>query len=131
MTRTTETTQTVIDRYIKVFDRAAQDPTAIDELRSIFAPDATIQLSDEQQPVTGFAAIMEFYRAIAAAMAESKHIWSTTTLDDGRLECRWASVARAADGGLETHSGIEHATVNADGLITNLRNRMVPPGSVN
>jgi hypothetical protein len=28
-----------------------------------------------------------------------------------------------------TQSGLEHATVNADGLITNLRNKMVPAGS--
>jgi SnoaL-like domain len=129
MTQTTQTTDTVIDRYIRIFDRSAQDPAALDELQSIFAPDATIQLSDEQEPVTGFAAIMELYRFLAAGMADSKHIWTTTVLDDGTLECRWVSVARAADGGLGTHSGIEHATVNADGLITNLRNRMVPPGS--
>jgi hypothetical protein len=59
MTQTTQTTDTVIDRYIRIFDRSAHDPAALDELQSIFAPDATIQLSDEQEPVTGLAAIME------------------------------------------------------------------------
>ena len=72
---------------------------------------------------------MDVYRFIAAGMADSKHIWTTAVFGDGTLECRWVSVARAADGRLGTHSGIEHATVNADGLITSLRNRMVPPGS--
>jgi hypothetical protein len=126
----TETTETVIDRYIKIFDRAAQDPAAFDELHSIFAPDATVQLMDEQEPLTGFAAIMPFYRALTAGTAESRHVWTTTVLDDGRIECHWLAATRLADGRLVAPSGIEHATVNADGLITDLRNRMVPPGSV-
>jgi hypothetical protein len=44
--------------------------------------------------VTGFAAIMELYRAIAGGMADSKHFWTTTVLDDGTLECRWVQAAR-------------------------------------
>jgi hypothetical protein len=36
-------------------------------------------------------------------------------------------VAEGQAGDALTHSGIGHATLNADGLITNLRNRMVPP----
>jgi hypothetical protein len=125
----TRTTESAIDRYIRIFDRAAHDPGALDELRSIFAPDATVQLSDEQEPVTGFAALMDLYRGIAAGMADSKHIWTTTLLDDGRIECRWVSVARRADGHLVALGGIEHATLDASGLITNLRNRMVDPRS--
>jgi hypothetical protein len=125
----TQTTETVIDRYITIFDRAAQDPGTLDELRSIFAPDARVQLTDDQEPVTGFAAIMELYRALAGGMADSKHFWTTTVLDDGTLECRWVQAARATDGRLLTNGGIERATVNTDGLITNLRNRMVSPNS--
>jgi hypothetical protein len=54
----TQTTETVIDRYITIFDRAAHDPATLDELGSIFAPEARVQLRDDQEPVTGFAAIM-------------------------------------------------------------------------
>jgi SnoaL-like protein len=125
----TPTTDTAIDRYIRIFDRAAHDPAALEELRSIFAPDATVQLTDDQEPVTGFAALMELYRGMIAFMADSKHVWTTTVLDDGRVECRWVQAGRTADGRLVAYSGIEHATVDADGLITNLRNRMVAPES--
>lgn len=122
-------TETTIDRYITIFDRAAHDPEALEELRTIFAPDATVQLHEGQEPITGFALIMEVYQGIARHMADSKHFWHTTVLADGTLECRWVQAGRSADGSLVTQSGLEHATVNADGLITNLRNKMVPAGS--
>ena len=75
-----------------------------------------MQLSDDQEPVTGFAALMDLYRGIAAGMADSKHIWTTTVLDDGRIEWGWVSVARGVDGRLMALSGIEHATLDAAGL---------------
>jgi hypothetical protein len=74
----------VLDRYIRIFDRSAHDPAALDELQSIFAQDATIQLSDEQEPVTGFAAIMELYRFIAAGMASSARRGAGTTCPSAR-----------------------------------------------
>lgn len=117
----TQPVRTVLDRYIALADRAVQDPAALDELVSVFAPDATVHLGDE--PVTGFAAIRELYRAHIARHAHSTHYWTTTVLDDGRLEATWVVAARMADGGLMTAGGIEHATVNEDGLINELRNR--------
>jgi hypothetical protein len=125
----TRTTETVIDRYIRIFDRAAHDPGAVEEYRSIFAQDAIVQLHDGTEPVTGIDAIMDLYHSIAADMSDSKHLWTVTVLDDGTLECRWVSVTRRADGRLAPLSGIEHATVNADGLMTSLRNKVVPPES--
>ncbi len=102
-------------RYITIFDRAAHDPGALGEIRSIFEPDATVQLHDDQEPVTGIAAIMELCRAFAGGMADSKHFWTTTVLDEGTLECRWVQAARATDGRLLTNSGIERATVTPTG----------------
>jgi hypothetical protein len=122
-------TPTTIDRYIEIFDRAASDSGALDELRTIFATDATVQLDDDAPPITGLAVIMEFYRGVTRGIADSKHIWSTTELPDGTLECRWVQAARAADGRLTTRSGIERARLDAEGLITNLRNKMLPAGS--
>jgi hypothetical protein len=114
--------ETVLDRYIGLADRAVQDPSLLErELPSIFAPDATVQLAD--QPVTGFDAILEFYRAHIGAQADCKHYWTTTVLDDGTLEAHWVVAARLADGSLMTAGGVEHATVDSDGLITTLRNR--------
>jgi hypothetical protein len=75
-----------------------------------------VQLSDDQEPVTGFAALMDHYRGIAAGMADSKHIWTTTVLDDGRIEWGWVSVARGVDVRLMALSGIEHATLDASGV---------------
>jgi hypothetical protein len=125
----TQTTETVLDRYIRIFDRAAHDAGALEELRTIFAPDATVQLGEGDEPLTGFAVIMELYQGIARNLADSKHFWDVTVLADGTLECRWVQAGRVADGRLVTQSGLEHATVNADGLITNLRNKMVPADS--
>jgi hypothetical protein len=41
----------------------------------------------------------------------------------------WAAAARTADGALMTVAGVEHARVDADGLISDLRNTFTrPPG---
>jgi hypothetical protein len=100
----TRTTETVIDQCIRIFDRAAHDSGALERFRSVFAPDATMQLRDGQEPVTGVAAIMEVYQVIARDMADSKHFWTTTVLDDGTLECRRVQAPRAADGRLVAQS---------------------------
>jgi hypothetical protein len=123
----TQTQETVLDRYIALADRAVQDPAALEQLPSLFAPDATVQLGDE--PVTGLDAIMRFYCAHVATYADSKHYWTTRVLDHGTLEATWVVAARMADGRLMTAAGVERAVVNADGLITELRNRFTrPPG---
>jgi hypothetical protein len=115
------TADTALDRYMRFADRAVKDPAALAELRSIFAPNATVRLRDT--PVTGFPDIVEFYRAFAAELADSKHYWTTTVLDDGTIEAQWVVAARRTDGSLMTAGGVEHASVDADGLITDLRNR--------
>ncbi|MER5794293.1 nuclear transport factor 2 family protein [Streptomyces sp. NPDC001980] len=117
---------TVIDRYISIYDRTAYEPEALKELESIFAPDATVELADGMPPATGLPAIMAVYEHLAKGMADSKHFWTVTELDDGRLECHWIQAARGTDGRLIGQSGIEQATVNAEGQITHLVNRFVP-----
>ena len=98
----------------------------MEELQSVFAPDATVQLTEELEPVTGLSAVMDLYRNVVRTMADSQHFWTSTVLDDGRIECRWVQAGRGIDGRLVILSGHEFATVNADGRITELRNRMVP-----
>ncbi|KUN83413.1 nuclear transport factor 2 family protein [Streptomyces griseoruber] len=129
MTETTGATpvkDTVIDRYISIYDRTAYEPEALKELETIFAPDAVVELADGMEPATGLPAIMAVYEHLAKGMADSKHFWTVTELDDGRLECHWIQAARGTDGRLIGQSGIEQATVNADGQITHLVNRFVP-----
>ncbi|KOG86708.1 ethyl tert-butyl ether degradation protein EthD [Streptomyces varsoviensis] len=112
-------TDTLLDRYIALSDRAVHDESAIEEMLTLFAPDATVRLGPE--PVRGHEAIAAFYRAHLAAFADSRHYWNTTVLDDGTLRAEWAAVARTKDGGLMTVAGVEHARTD-DGLITDLRN---------
>jgi hypothetical protein len=125
---TTQTIETV-DRYMETFDRASHDPGALEELLTLFAPGATVQFDEEHEPVTGIPALKEFYRGAVGRSAESRHVWTTTVLDDGRIENRWVQASRTVDGRMMALSGIEHITLDADGLITNLRNRMVTPDS--
>ncbi|MFM9442767.1 nuclear transport factor 2 family protein [Streptomyces acidiscabies] len=122
----TQTTETVVDRYIPLVDRAVHEPEALRELGSVFAPKATVQFG-ELPPVTGLADITEFYRRFYSDMADCKHVWTTTVLDDGTLEVHFIASWRTSDGRLGSQSAIEHVTVDADGLISELR--VLGPGS--
>ncbi|MEU1106874.1 hypothetical protein ABZ408_38905 [Streptomyces tibetensis] len=88
-----------------------------------------MQLRDDQQPLTGAPALRELCAGIAKGLADSKHVWTTTVLDDGRIALRWLHASRRVDDRLVALSGIEYATLDADGLITSLDNRMVTPDS--
>ncbi|WP_051814977.1 nuclear transport factor 2 family protein [Streptomyces iakyrus] len=116
----TQTTETVADRYITLVDRAVHEPQALQELGSVFAPGATVQFGD-LPPVTGLADITEFYRNFYSEMADSKHVWTTTVLGDGTLEVRFIAAWRTTDGQLASQGAVEHVTVDANGLITQLR----------
>jgi hypothetical protein len=116
----TRTIETVVDRYITLVDRAVHEPEALRELGSVFAPEATVQFG-EMPPVTGIAGITEFYRRFYSDMADSKHVWTTTVLDEGTIEVRFIAAWRTPDGQLGSQGGIEHVTVDADGLIRELR----------
>jgi SnoaL-like protein len=125
MPQPTPTTVKATDRYIAAFDRAVHDRGVLEEFRTIFAPDATVQL-DHLDPVTGIDGIIEFYgNFLGAVGGDCENVWTTTELDDGRLEVHYVVASCSADGRLSAMSGIEHATLNADGLITNLRARTV------
>ncbi|MET7567349.1 nuclear transport factor 2 family protein [Streptomyces sp. NPDC005492] len=111
---------TVIDRYIALADEAVHDESALAELLALFAPDATVRLGSD--PVHGHEAVTAFYRAHFDSFADTKHYWNTTVLDDGTLRAEWVCAARTADDQLMTVAGVEHATLDGDGLITDLRN---------
>jgi hypothetical protein len=108
-----------LDRYIGLADKAIADPSALDELVGIFAPDAVVQIDDT--PLTG-PAIREMYREFVAAHAEARHFWNTTVLPDGTERATWAVAARMADGTVMTAAGVEYARVDEQGLIVELRN---------
>ncbi|SNY31357.1 nuclear transport factor 2 family protein [Paractinoplanes atraurantiacus] len=112
-------TETALDRYITFMGRAAHDTALLDDLSSIFAVDATVAMGTPEV-VAGLDAITEFYRGFYAGAGDSKHFWTTTVLDDGTLKAHFIVAGRNPDGSLMARSGIEHATVNDDGLITSL-----------
>ncbi|MBE4737600.1 MULTISPECIES: nuclear transport factor 2 family protein [Streptomyces] len=116
----TQTTATVVDRYITLVDRAVHEPQALQELGSVFAPGAVVRFGDVP-PVTGLADITEFYRRFYSDMADCKHVWTTTALDERTLEVRFIAAWRMLDGQLASQGGTEHVTVDDSGLITNLR----------
>lgn len=113
-------TETVLDRYIGLADRAVHDSAALDELLSLFAPEATVSIGPE--PAHGHEALAAFYRAHFATIIDSRHYWSTTVLPDGTLKAEWVSAARMTGNALITVAGIEHAKVDANGQIADLRN---------
>lgn len=116
----TRPSSTALDRYIGLADQAIADPAALEQLIGVFAPDAVVQLDDT--PITGQSAIADFYREFASNFVESKHFWNTTVLGDGTLKATWVCAARTAGGAVVTVAGVEHARVNQDGLIVDLRN---------
>ncbi|WP_433273145.1 nuclear transport factor 2 family protein [Pseudonocardia xinjiangensis] len=111
---------TALDRYIGLADKAVADPRELDELARIFAPDAVVQI--DGTPVRGGDAILEFYRGFVATFVESRHFWNTTVLPDGTQRATWVVAARMADGAVITAAGVEHAQVDENGLIVDLRN---------
>jgi hypothetical protein len=125
----TQTTTAVIDQNITLFDRLAHDPAALEEILALFAPDATVRLFEGHEPLVGISALEELYGGFAQGMVDSKHVWTTTVLDDGRIELYWLHASRRVDERLTALGGIEYATLDADGLITSLDNRMVTPDS--
>jgi hypothetical protein len=57
-----------------------------------------------------------------------KHYWNVTELEDGTLRAEWVAAGRMADGNLQAVAGVEHAKVDAEGRITELRNEFtIPP----
>ena len=120
----------VLDRYVGMADRVVTDPAILErELANIFAPDATVNITGT--PVTGFEAILGFYRQFVTMFAESRHLWQTTTNPDGTLRAEWAASFRTPDGRIGAVAGVEIAELNEEGLIISLVNAYtVPPAGV-
>lgn len=113
------------DRYMEFADRAGGRPELLDELRTIFAADASIHIRD--RTITGIDAILEFYRGFFAEIVECSHYWITSEVSENIIEAPWVAALRLTGGRLLSISGFERTYLNADGLIKDLRN--YPNGS--
>lgn len=116
----TDETITALDRYMTLFDRYLDGSTQLDELRTIFAPDATVDIIGA--PVTGIDDLFGMYEGILGRLQETKHFWNLTKVDDNTLEAEWVVAGKMKDGGVMSLGGFERAHLNAEGLIVNLRN---------
>lgn len=115
---------TVLDRYIAFADRAVGHPELIEELRTIFSEDAVVQLFEDE--IVGIDAILDFYRNFIGSVVEGTHYWTTTKVSENVLEAKWIGAIRFKGDRLVAVGGLERALVNADGLITDLRNQRDP-----
>ncbi|HEY6497007.1 MAG TPA: nuclear transport factor 2 family protein [Trebonia sp.] len=113
-------TETIMDRYIRLFDAAVHDASALDEMLTLFAPEATVEIG--QEPVQGRQAIDAMYRAFVATFSDSKHFCNTTVLEDGSLLGEWVASGRTTDNRVITAAGVERVKVDGAGRITDLRN---------
>jgi hypothetical protein len=114
--------KTILDRYISLGDRLAEGAAELEELRSIFAADAAVQLNTKEGAAVGIDAILAYYRGRLQGRGGSKHFWNTHRIDDRTLEADWVAAGRGLDGSLRTASGFERALLNEQGLIRDLRN---------
>lgn len=112
-------TDTTIDGYIGLSDRAVHDDSALEELPTLLAPDATVRIGPGS--VRGCAADAAFPRDRFASFAGSRHYWNTAVLEDGTLRAEWAAASRMAGGQLMAVAGVEHAQLDGHGLIADLR----------
>jgi hypothetical protein len=116
-----------LDTYIGLTDDVVSGRAKLDEWLGVFAPGAVVSIFPHQT-VRGAEEVRTFYREFAAGFSETKHFWNSTVLPDGTLHATWAAVLRMADGTVSAVSGVEHAKVDPDGRITDLRNEFtVPP----
>jgi SnoaL-like domain len=116
-----EPSNNALDRYIGLADDVVSGRVKLDEWVAVFAPDAVVEIFPGQV-VRGAEQVREFYRQFAASFAETRHMWNGAVLPDGTLHATWAAVLRMADGSVSAVSGVERAKVDAEGLITDLRN---------
>ncbi|AKA08492.1 hypothetical protein SAZ_05330 [Streptomyces noursei ZPM] len=113
-------TDTTIDGSIGLSDRAVHDNSALKELLTLLASDATVRIGPGS--VRGCAANAAFSRAHLATFADSRHYWDTAVFEDGTLRAEWAAASRMADGQLMAVARVEHAQLDGNGLIADLRN---------
>jgi hypothetical protein len=117
---------TALDRYMMLADRAAGRPELAEELRTIFAENATVDIYAGE--ITGIEALLPFYRTFYGGMQECRHLWTTRRAGENVLEAPWVAAVRLPDGSLKSFGGFERALLNDEGLITDLRNYAVEPG---
>ncbi len=108
----------MLNNYFRLFDASRTDERAMQDLLSLFTPDAEIVLNGTRR--TGFDGFMKVFYEYNN---DVKHMWDQWELQpDGSYQTNWAVCGQAADGTVYAKTGIDIARVNEAGLIVYLEN---------
>ncbi|WP_253299099.1 nuclear transport factor 2 family protein [Paenibacillus barcinonensis] len=111
-------TITMLNNYFRLFDASRTDERAMQDLLSLFTPDAEIVLNGSSR--TGFEGFM---KAFYEYNQDIKHMWDAWVLQpDGSYQTNWAVCGQADDGTVYAKAGIDIARVNEAGQIVYLEN---------
>ncbi|MEK4114191.1 16S rRNA G1207 methylase RsmC [Paenibacillus sp. DS2363] len=114
----TMSTTTLLNNYFRLFDASRTDERAMQDLLSLFTPDAEIVLNGTSR--TGFDGFM---KAFYEYNKDVKHMWDAWVQQpDGSYQTNWAVCGQAADGTVYAKAGIDIARVNDAGQIVYLEN---------
>lgn len=109
---------TVLNTYFRLFDEARTDERAMNDLLSLFVPDAEIVLNGSRR--TGFE---DFVRAFYANNRDVKHMWDRWELQpDGTYQANWAVCGQSSAGHVYAQTGVDIARLNEAGKIVYLEN---------
>ncbi|WP_337033410.1 nuclear transport factor 2 family protein [Paenibacillus illinoisensis] len=108
----------LLNNYFRLFDASRTDARAMEDLLSLFTPDAEIVLNGTSR--RGFDGFM---KAFYEYNMDVKHMWDGWVLQpDGSYQTNWAVCGQAGDGTVYAKTGIEIARVNDEGQIMYLEN---------
>lgn len=116
---------TTLNNYFRLFDASRTEQRAMDDLLSMFTPDAEIVLNGTTR--TGFEGFM---KAFYEYNSDVKHMWDQWELQpDGSYRTNWAVCGQAADGTVYARTGIDIARLNEAGKIVYLENIQEDPNA--
>ncbi|WP_018883462.1 nuclear transport factor 2 family protein [Paenibacillus massiliensis] len=116
---------TILNNYFRLFDASRTEQRAMDDLLSMFTPDAEIVLNGTTR--TGFEGFM---KAFYEYNSDVKHMWDQWELQpDGSYRTNWAVCGQAADGTVYARTGIDIARLNEAGKIVYLENIQEDPNA--
>jgi hypothetical protein len=109
---------TMLNNYFRLYDASRTDDKAMQDLLSLFTPDAEIVAYGSSR--TGFEGVIKsFYER----NKDIKHMWDEWVLQpDGSYRTNWAVCGQAADGTVYAKAGIDIVRVNDAGQIEYLKN---------
>lgn len=114
----TTSNTTMLNNYFRLFDASRTDERAMQDLLSLFTPDAEIVLNGTSR--IGFDGFMKVFYEYNS---DVKHMWDRWELQpDGRYQTNWAVCGQATDGTVYAKTGIDIARVNEAGQIVYLEN---------